>query len=174
MERSKNDRRTVFYFLPCISRKVDENTAPGARVDLRRDQGGLQGAGKTFIPLPLWAEDPSVECRVSVQWDISRVSNTTRTIWTFGEGPTPIQVTGKSRKLHLEFSIHGGFRTSYPRQPSKSTSTLGCTGLGLTHPKDNQFGRINEALFSLRAGFFEPDSGTATVSHFHSARCSGA
>jgi hypothetical protein len=150
-----NQYSVLFQAFP---RKVDENTGPGARVDLRCDQGGLQGAGKTFIPLPLWAEDRLIDCQISVQWDISQVINTTRTIWTFGEGPSSIQITGNLAKSIWNSQFMVGPVLSYPDQPSKSESEFGMYWFGSRTPQRiTNLGQSNEILFSHLAEFFEPE-----------------
>ncbi|KAH8805223.1 hypothetical protein F5884DRAFT_835593 [Xylogone sp. PMI_703] len=88
-----------------VPRLVDMKTPVGPRVDLREDQGGLMGAGITFIPIPAsncrYSENgcgatlntiKDQEYRIIVQWDLTNSPTGTRAVWTFGEGLSVVKV----------------------------------------------------------------------------------
>jgi hypothetical protein len=75
--------------------ELDQKGTRESAVDLRCDQGGLLGSGIAFIPLPASEEI----CRIVVAWDLSKAPSGTRAVWTFGEGPDPVEMTGPSSIL---------------------------------------------------------------------------
>lgn len=94
VERPTNGKVTLEY---CAKpRHVDAKTAPGPRVDLRKDQGGIHGAGASFVPVP---PTPEKEYRVSMSWDLCHAPVGTRAVWTFGEGSGPIERIGPASIL---------------------------------------------------------------------------
>jgi hypothetical protein len=146
-------------YLHAIPREVDEYTPIGARVDLRRDQGGLQGAGMSFIPLPHWSvENKAISCPITVQWDLLHVSNTTRAIWTFGEGPEPVEAVGNIQYYIWSTQFMVGPVLSYPERGKGSNGNFGFYWFGADTPqKITSLGSLNEDLFRSMADFFEPD-----------------
>jgi hypothetical protein len=64
-------------------RNVTRDTPDGPRVDLRRDGGGLNGAGMSFLP-SLAEPDQIVKMRVA--WDLGNATTNTQGVWTWGDG----------------------------------------------------------------------------------------
>jgi hypothetical protein len=58
--------------------------------DLRSDQGGILGSGLSFLPAP---STGTVYLNI-VEWNLSEAPAETRAVWTFGEGPAPVEKTG--------------------------------------------------------------------------------
>lgn len=68
-------------------RKIDCYTPLGPRVDLRLDQGGVQGSGSWFLPQ---VTQGNVYTHV-LEWDLSLAPQGTRAVWSHGEGPLRIE-----------------------------------------------------------------------------------
>ncbi|KAF5989157.1 peptidase M61 domain-containing protein [Fusarium bulbicola] len=91
-------------------RTVSEKTPLGARVNLCRDQGGLQGAGRWFLPL-LTSE--RVHKHI-VEWILpEETPPSTRCVWSLGEGPEPVVVIGRADTVWKTVYMIGPVR-SYP------------------------------------------------------------
>jgi hypothetical protein len=139
-------------------RHIDRNTPIGARVDLRSDKGGLQGAGKSFIPLPHWAQDDSTACQIAVEWDLKEVPDATRAIWTFGEGPGRIEVTGSPAYYIWNSQFMVGPVLSYPDSAPQPNSLFGFYWFGSDTPQRIlDLGPLSEKVFGLMSGLFEKD-----------------
>jgi hypothetical protein len=99
--------RLVYRAFPLITRET-EFGAPAA--DLRLDQGGLLGSGIAFIPFTTNDET----CRSVVQWDLSKAPPGTRAVWTFGEGPDPVETVGHSSILSESVYMVGKIQSNPP------------------------------------------------------------
>lgn len=97
----------AFPLSPLTKRECDYG-APAA--DLRLDQGGLLGSGIAFIPFSTNDET----CRNVVQWDLSKAPPSTRAVWTFGEGPDPIEIVGHSSILSESVYMVGKIQSNPP------------------------------------------------------------
>ena len=64
-------------------RAVNNHTPVGPRVDLRMDQGGIIGAGSTFIPVPPY-RDTILD--IYLNWNLSGAPEGTAAVWSFGDG----------------------------------------------------------------------------------------
>lgn len=64
-----------------IPRAVDASTRPGPLFDLRAEGGGLNGAGLTFLPLPVTKQTFELKLR----WDLSGLSPTSRAVSCLGD-----------------------------------------------------------------------------------------
>jgi hypothetical protein len=147
--------------LQCLARprNLDESTNTGARIDLRRERDGIQGCGSSFIPLPPWAKDgkSELEHTIRVEWDLSELqsSDNMRCIWTFGEGPGPVEVIGDLEYHISESQYMVGLVRSYPE---KSNGRFGFYYFGDDTPlKVKELGPINENLFAEMSDMFEKD-----------------
>ena len=139
-------------------RHVDRNTPIGGRVDLRSDKGGLQGAGKSFIPLPPWAEDDSACCQIAVEWDLKDAPDSTRAIWTFGEGPRRVDVAGNPAYYIWNSQFMVGPVLSYPDSAPRSNATFGFYWFGGDTPRRIlDLGSLSEKVFRLMSDMFEKD-----------------
>jgi hypothetical protein len=82
----KTSRKTignVAWNYTAYPRMITPDVKPGPRADLRTDQGGLIGAGSTFIPLPPLPDTLLHDIRL--HWDLSKSPPKTRPVWTFGD-----------------------------------------------------------------------------------------
>jgi hypothetical protein len=147
--------------LQCLAkpRNLVESTNTGARIDLRREIDGIQGCGSSFIPLPPWAKDgkPELEYTIRVEWDLSELisSNNTRCVWTFGEGPAPVEIRGSLNNHICNSQYMVGLVRSYPE---KSDGRFGFYYFGDDTPsKIRDLGPINESLFGKMSDMFEKD-----------------
>jgi hypothetical protein len=88
--------------------------AMGSSLDLRCDHGGVLGSGLSFIPVP----QTDQIYRNIVQWDLSQAPEGTRAVWTFGEGPAPVEKAGLasilSESVYMVGPIHSNPITSIP------------------------------------------------------------
>ncbi|KAL7917022.1 peptidase M61 domain-containing protein [Trichoderma austrokoningii] len=143
-------------------RKVDISTPLGARIDLRKDQGGLQGAGCWFLP-----KLDSLQQLVfanTVSWDLSDCSLGTRAIWSYGEGPAPITKMGPVDTL-LNTVYMTGFVQSHPPGPWPGISPGFC-GIYWFESIPNkllQLCNFNEEMYARMAQMFEEESGSYRV-----------
>jgi len=66
-------------------RQITAATRPGARSDLRLDQGGIIGSLNYFFlrPMPMY---PEQQWKISVAWKLDKAPAGTRAMWTFGGG----------------------------------------------------------------------------------------
>jgi hypothetical protein len=63
--------------------------------NLRSNQGGILGSGLSFIPAP----STGTVYRNIVEWNLSEAPAELKTVWTFGEGPAPVEKTGPGSTL---------------------------------------------------------------------------
>ena len=88
--------------------------ALGSSLDLHCDQGGVLGSGLFFVPTPQSAQ----VYRNLVEWDLSQAPEGTRAVWTFGEGPGPVEKVGPvsilSDSVYMVGPIHSNPPTPIP------------------------------------------------------------
>lgn len=135
-------------------REVDEQTPVGPRVDLRMDQGGIIGAGNSFIPVPP-SDDTIFD--IHLNWNLTAAPNGTTVVCSFGDGATsgktgivdilttstfmagPIQKY--TQKIALEYGV---------------TETFGVYWFGSPRTFDiEQVARMSADLFAKMAQFFK-------------------
>lgn len=130
-----------------LGREEDEATHRNDPSALRRDRGGLMGAGRYFLPrFDLDA------CRMLVGWDLSGCPTGTAAVTSFSEGPDPVEVLGGSDALlDCVFMVGPGIGR-FPTPPAEAApnqqqpaSELGA-GAGTTY----WFGELPENLYALR------------------------
>ena len=137
-------------------RVLDQNSDAGSRIDLRREKDGVQGAGLSFIPLPLWITEGDMDCRIGVEWELSEISGDVRAIWTFGEGPGLIEVTGNLSYYISSSQYMVGRVRSYPEIEHGKDSQFGFYWFGADTPTSiTDLAPINQSLFLSMSGMFE-------------------
>lgn len=95
-------------------RLVTKHTPLGARVDLRRDQGGLMGSPEWFLPRYL----SDSEHTLAVEWSVPPdAPANTRYVWSYGEGPGPHTRVGSVQTLSSTVFMVGPIQ-SYPEVPN--------------------------------------------------------
>jgi M61 glycyl aminopeptidase len=82
-------------------RVVDSKTRNGPLFDLREENGGLHGAGISFLPLP----DTKTPYRLRVHWDLTGMPAEARGVWSLGEGD--VHTTGPAELLAFSFYAAG-------------------------------------------------------------------
>ncbi|KAF4414794.1 peptidase M61 domain-containing [Fusarium acutatum] len=132
-------------------RKVSEKTPLGARVDLRRDQGGLQGVGRWFLPL-------LISDRVhknTVEWTLpDEAPPSTRCIWSLGEGPESVVVVGRADTLWRTVYMTGPV-CSYPDSAAQKGDILAaCYWFGSLLPNLDRLKTYNTSLYPKMAEHF--------------------
>ncbi|KAE8451031.1 hypothetical protein EG329_004703 [Mollisiaceae sp. DMI_Dod_QoI] len=87
-------------------------------VGLYTDQGGLLASGLAFVATP-----PGDKIYHStVEWDLSQAPDGTRAVWTFGEGPGPIEKVGPSSILTETVYMIGPMNSNPPSSNPGSIS----------------------------------------------------
>ncbi|KAF5537579.1 peptidase M61 domain-containing protein [Fusarium mexicanum] len=132
-------------------RTVSEKTPLGARVDLRRDQGGLQGAGRWFLPL-LISERVH---KNTVEWILpEETPPSTRFVWSLGEGPEPVVVIGRADTVWRTVYMTGPV-CSYPDSASQKGDILAaCYWFGDLPPNLDRLKAYNTSLYPKMAEHF--------------------
>lgn len=92
--------------------------------DLPRDEGGVMGVGKHFIP----RFDLGNKIPITVEWDLRNCPQGTRAVTSFGEGPEPVEFTGSSDSLLDCVFMAGPIRSNPTRPPSPKSQTEGACG----------------------------------------------
>ena len=100
---------TLHYRAP--PRVVTASTRTGPLFDLRDEAGGVQGAGWTFLAVPVNTEP----YRIQLHWDLSDMPAGSRGIWSLGEGD--VSVVAPAERLVSTFYFAGPVH-SYPPQPT--------------------------------------------------------
>ncbi|RKL38457.1 hypothetical protein BFJ72_g7268 [Fusarium proliferatum] len=132
-------------------RKVSEKTPLGGCVDLRRDQGGLQGVGRWFLPL-------LISDRVhknTVEWILpEEAPQSTRCIWSLGEGPDPVVVVGRADTVWRTVYMTGPV-CSYPDSVAQKSDILAaCYWFGSLLPNLDRLKAYNTSLYPKMAEHF--------------------
>jgi hypothetical protein len=150
----RDTRGQISVKVNATPRRVDRNTPIGARSDLRSEKGGLQGAGMSFIPLPRWAGDDSNCSQIAVEWDLKYAPSGTRTVWTFGEGPGLVEVTGQP-----EYYIwNSQFMVGPVLSADSASQEFGFYWFGSDTPQRIlDLGPLSEKMFRLMSEMFEKD-----------------
>lgn len=108
---------------------ADESSSDDDDVSaLRRDHGGLIGAGRYFLP----QLDLGSCCHILVEWDLSGCPAGTRAVSSFGEGPGPVEVVGGGSEMLLDCVFMVGLGVQSFPPPANSPREPTGTGLGAT------------------------------------------
>ncbi|KAJ7271028.1 peptidase M61 domain-containing protein [Mycena rebaudengoi] len=142
-------------------RKVDITTPLGTRIDLRTDQGGLQGAGRWFLPRVARA---GIFTNI-VDWDLSLAPPSgVRAVWSLGEGPGRVTSTGPSDVLTNTVYMVGPVN-SFPPEPRPGTQPglCACYWFGALPPNLDRLKGFNTALFERMARMYGDEDGSYRV-----------
>ncbi|EFX04206.1 trypsin-like serine typically contains c-terminal pdz domain protein [Grosmannia clavigera kw1407] len=135
-------------------REVDIKTPVGSRIDLRRDQGGLQGVGYWFLPRVL----SDATYTNIVQWLLpSDAPAGTRCVWSFGEGPKPIYLVGRTDITWNSVYMVGPI-CSYPSLGESSTAECVCYWFGSIPDDLDKVKDYNTELFPKMTDFFQREN----------------
>ena len=123
---TRDTQDDVFIESQAFPPGVNSTTVPVPCIDFGTDQGGLSGAGLSFLATPEDKRDHTLQ----VSWNLTDTPSGTRGVWTFGEGSAPITKTGPISLLTDSFYAVGPCiaipSSPLPRRQPKVT---GCTGL---------------------------------------------
>ncbi|KAM0561603.1 hypothetical protein ACHAPJ_002771 [Fusarium lateritium] len=159
---NRQTKGSITLELEAFPRRVSETTPLGARIDLRRDQGGLQGVGSWFLPKLISDQTYSTV----VEWDIpSDAPAGTRCAWSLGEGPDPVVVEGAADIVCKTVFMVGPIQ-SYPNSEGRNAtdgSTAACYWFGNLPPNFDHAKSYNTELYSRMASFFEVEGGSYRV-----------
>ncbi|KAK1676430.1 hypothetical protein BDP55DRAFT_550526 [Colletotrichum godetiae] len=149
---TREPRGDILLRFDVFPRKVDVKTALGARIDLRRDQGGLHGAGRWFLPQLI--NDQLFT--VLVRWNLpADAPASTRCVWSYGEGAKPMVRVDRSEVVRNTMFMVGPVQSS-----SGSSSSSACYWFGDLPPNLDRLKGYNSALFPKMAEFFGSSGGT--------------
>ncbi|RFU28464.1 hypothetical protein B7463_g7895, partial [Scytalidium lignicola] len=138
----------------CYEANPSANEVPfdqGRATDLKYDQGGLIGSGFSFIPVP-----PGDEVfRLVVEWNLTEAPKGTRAVWTFGDGPGPIEKIGPASILSDSVYMVGPINSN-PATTTTETSPpyYGYYWFGDLPPNIKVIKDIHEAFFLKVSEFF--------------------
>lgn len=130
---------------------------------LRRDQGGILGAGGYFLP---WFKVEG-RCHLSVAWDLANCPEGTRAVCSLGEGPGPVDVSGHAETL-LDCVFMVGPINSHPpvlghsseEEEEEGEGEVDAAGFCSTY----WFGDLPERLTSVKA--YVPNMFPRMAEHF--------
>ena len=144
-------------------RKVNINTPLGARVDLRTDQGGLQGAGRWFLPR-LLAEDSTRLYTNIVEWDLCSAPPRTRAIWSHGEGPQAVIKVGTTSTLVDTVYMVGPIQSYPPKaMPGSVPGFCGSYWFGRLPKNLDRLKDFNSAIFKPMAEMFKDEGSSYRI-----------
>jgi len=163
------DRDTLGYVAISYEAFPSTNGVPsdqGRAIDLNCDQGGLIGSGFSFIPVP----PGDGIFRLVVEWNLTAAPKGTRAVWTFGEGPGPIEKSGPASILSDSVYMVGSIN-SYPAIPQAETNSAyyGYYWFGDLPPNIEVIKEIHEAFFTKVSAFFN-DTPSANNPYRHFVR----
>jgi hypothetical protein len=158
VKRGTSGKVTLYFKV--FPRHVDIKTPMGPRVDMRRDQGGLIGGGRWFLPRPaanrVW--------RHVVEWDLSEAPLGTRAMWSYGEGPRPISRDGYPMTVANSVFMIGPIN-SYPKPASTEQPLYGANINWFGELPDNMNGlnQYNVSFFLKLAAFFQREKASYSI-----------
>lgn len=93
---------------------------------LRRDQGGILGAGRYFLP---WFTIDG-NCRLSIEWELANCPEGTRAVCSLGEGPESVEALGHSKTVLDCVFMVGPIKSNLLEEALQGTgnSGAGCCG----------------------------------------------
>lgn len=123
-----------------------------APLGLHCDHGGLLGSGLTFIPQPPAGEN----YHNIVEWDLSESPKGTRAVWTFGEGPDPVERLGPTSTLSDSVYMVGPIHSNPPTPvPGSISDYYGYYWFGDLPPNIEVVKDMHHAFFLKICDFFE-------------------
>lgn len=121
-------------------------------VALYADQEGLMCSGLAFLPIP-----PGDRIyRNIIEWDLRQAPDGTRAVWTFGEGPGPLEKVGPSSVLSDSVYMVGPIHSNpSPREPGSISDYYGYYWFGDLPPNLEVIKDIHHDFFLKVTTFFE-------------------
>jgi hypothetical protein len=136
-----------------LPRAVSAATRNGPLFDLREENGSMNGAGHTFIPLPDWPG----KFRIRLRWDLSGMPPGSRGVWSLGEGN--VDVVDTIDTLASTFYAAGPVL----RHPANGTGPFSMVWFSPTPFDASQVASGIETFFKFAARFFEDGGGSYRV-----------
>ncbi|KAK2778599.1 peptidase m61 domain-containing protein [Colletotrichum kahawae] len=148
---SRDTRGDIKLEFDVFPRHVDVTTPLGARIDLRKDQGGVHGVGQWFLPLLL---SDQVFTNV-VRWNIPKdAPESTRCVWSYGEGTKPLVRVGRAETLWNTVYMVGPVQCYPEVSPESNDGFAACYWFGDLPPNLERLKSYNTVLFPKLASFF--------------------
>ncbi|RFU32834.1 hypothetical protein B7463_g3487, partial [Scytalidium lignicola] len=123
----------------------------GRATDLKYDQGGLIGSGFSFIPIP----PGDGIYRLVVEWNLVDAPKGTRAVWTFGEGPGPVEKIGPASMLNDSVYMVGPINSNPATKTARTSSAYyGYYWFGNLPPNIGVIKDIHEAFLLKVSQFF--------------------
>ncbi|GKT45727.1 uncharacterized protein ColSpa_05908 [Colletotrichum spaethianum] len=149
---TRKTRGNIILQFDVFPRKVDIRTPLGARIDLRRDQGGLHGSGSWFLPQLISDQ----VFTIVVKWNVpADAPESTRCVWSYGEGTKPLVRVDHSRIIRDTVYMVGPVRSFPEVSPGDDGAFSACYWFGSLPPNLDRLKAYNNALFPKMAAFFE-------------------
>jgi predicted metalloprotease with PDZ domain len=124
IERDTKGDVVAAWKVPVFERNGIGRTSPGSVCELLRDQCGMIGVGKYFIPqFRLGDKVP-----ITTEWDLSNCPQGTRAVTSFGEGRQRIQFTGDPDSLLDCVFMAGPIRSHTDGSKSLTSQDEGACG----------------------------------------------
>ncbi|KAE9368515.1 hypothetical protein N431DRAFT_428298 [Stipitochalara longipes BDJ] len=135
--------------------KLEYSVLPSSEktsLGLYRDRGGLLGSGLAIIATP-----PTGKVYHNiVEWDLSETPGGTRAVWTFGEGPAPVEKIGSASTLSDSVYMVGPIHSNPPTPVAESISDYyGFYWFGDLPPNIEVIKDMHHAFFIKICDFFE-------------------
>lgn len=149
--RATSDDVTLSFRAPM--RAVNAQTRNGPLFDLRAEAGGLDGAGYTFLPIPL----VKTPYRIHLHWDLSGMPAGARGVWSLGEGDV---TTVRPAEILATSYYYAGLVKSSPASGSDKFALY-----WLSEPPFDAAaaGAMIEKLFAYDQAFFDDAGGSYRV-----------
>lgn len=138
--------------------KLSYEFSPGPLFDLHCDQGGALGACLSSLP----ELQTNQIYRNIVEWDLSEAPEGTRAVWTFGEGPSPMEKVGPALLLSDSVYMVGQIHSNPPAPiPGTISDYYGYYWFGTLPPNIAVIKDIHHDFFTKVSTFFS-DAPSAT------------
>ena len=134
-------------------REVGPNTRPGPLFDLRREAGGINGSGLTFLALP----DNTTVYDISLTWDLSAMAPGSSAAWSLGDGA--VKAHGPASVLSGTYYAAGPLK----RYPEQQPSDFAMYWLSTPNFDTDAVGQTIETLYAYMSHFFRDDMGSYRV-----------
>lgn len=124
VDRQPQGDTVATWNVPVAEASDKHRDGQGSIYELLRDQGGILGVGRYFIPwFSLGNKFP-----VIIEWDLSKCSQGTRSVTSFGEGPQRIEFTGTSDSLLDCIFMVGPINSNTNDSPPSTPQSKGSCG----------------------------------------------
>ncbi|KAG4442455.1 hypothetical protein IFR05_002057 [Cadophora sp. M221] len=136
----------------------DQFKTGGPVLGLYSEQGGLLGSG--FAIVPVFSSKTSYQN--VVEWDLKQAPKGTRAVWTYGEGPHPVERVGPASILRDSVYMVGRIQSNPPatRTITRALDNYGYYWFGSLPPNIEVIKDMHRTFFNNAKNFFETDDHT--------------